>query len=726
MRKTRFLSKEEKETGLKYHLRFQFFNGAGFNFIGDTPITLLAIYFGATNVQLGYIASTIYITGVLLLLVPKIFAGRNLARLYFWSWLFRGAICLLYTALWWVSGSTAVLIILATYTLFCAARIIGSALYQPLLRMISTAQNRGEVVARSSINFQLSLTGSKLFSFLVTSIQRFSGIVGLLLLQYLGIIFNTLAAFSNRKIPCRETVTHRKGQNLGRIFISSMKNKTLRSAVLLNWITIALMILFGFIVPFLRREAGFSTGEVFLFTMAASLSNLLAGYYTKTFADRLGSKPLLIGGTIGLGICFIVWVFLPPASSISLIFFLGFITGFFLYSNNMLVNRVIIRRLPEGDSVGTNSMINFVVALISIVIGTGGGWLADNQSMWNLPLTNGYSLTFASAVLFSVISLFLGLRLREPESRSGREVVGIMFSPSNLQTFWQIGRLNRVSDPITRRTLLVHIGKTDNQMTTEEIHSIMAAPLSPDKSEIIKNLFSFPRMELLPDLLNEAANPSSRNRSEAIFALGAYKTPDSVNLLQKLLIDSNSEVRSNAAKSLGRLKQTVLLETIRSQAEKAEGIWNRMNYIVALKNLDNKGEYLGRLFSDRILKENSLHRQTLYSLYADVLNFLPSLDEIYRERNLEKGLGLEDFLDEARDVPGFLESRKDFVDWFAEDRPEQVCLRCRELLSGITAEPRLEYLKTAIITLPVDGRDYDDALAVLYFSYQLLKRRIEH
>lgn len=723
MKVTRFLSQEEKETGLKYHLGHQRFNGAGFNFIGDTPVTLLAIHFGASNVQLGYLASTLYLTGILLLWVPRLFAGRNLAQLHFWSWLFRGLICLFYSAVWFVSGDAAVLIILITYTLFCSTRIIGVALYQPILKMISTAQNRGEVIARSSIHFQAALTGSRLISFFLTSIQRFSGIAGLLILQYIGIVFNTIAAFYARKVPCRETVKYRRGDNVWKTFFSTMKQKDLRTVVMLNWTSVALLILFGFLVPFLRREAGLSTSDIFLFTLIIAISNITAGYYTKLFADRLGSKILLAGGLAALGGCALAWALLPPETPLQIILPLGFITGFFLNSNNMLVRRVILRNLPEGDTVGFSSMLNFIIALISIFIGIGGGYLADNQAIWNLPLSNGYSLTFFMAFCGSILAVFLCLRIREPESRSGREVLEILFSPTILQTFWQIGRLKKETDPIARRTLLLHIGKTENSLTTEEIHSILANPLSQDKGEVIKTLFNFPRKELLADLMREAGNPSSRFRKEAIFALGAY--PDSKNqkLLEELLNDQDPEVHSNAAKSLGRIGAEEHLDTIRAQATEAKGIWNQMNYIIALKNIDRKGLYLRDVFAPRILKENTLHRQTLYSLHARILEFTPGLEEIFQHRNLETGSGLQNFLDEARDIPGFLESHKDFVHWFANDEASKVCRRCISLLKGIQAQETLKYLCESIQGISPEDRDYDDALAVLYFTYQLLQKQ---
>ena len=57
---TKFLSEEERQKGQKRVYNFQALNGLGFNFMGETPVYLMAIHFGATNIELGYISSVIF------------------------------------------------------------------------------------------------------------------------------------------------------------------------------------------------------------------------------------------------------------------------------------------------------------------------------------------------------------------------------------------------------------------------------------------------------------------------------------------------------------------------------------------------------------------------------------------------------------------------------------------------------------------------------------------
>ena len=170
---TKFLSEEEKQNGRNRVYKFQALNGMGFNFMGETPVYLLAIHFGASNIQLGYISSVIFLTGFILVALPRMLAGKNLIKVQSTAWLIRGFFVLLYLALFFLEGRPAVLLILIVYTLFCAARTVGVVIWNPLMKMVTNSQNRGEVIAQGNIANQSASVISKLISFIITSFQFF-------------------------------------------------------------------------------------------------------------------------------------------------------------------------------------------------------------------------------------------------------------------------------------------------------------------------------------------------------------------------------------------------------------------------------------------------------------------------------------------------------------------------------------------------------------------------
>ena len=108
--------------------RQELYNGVAYSLLGDTIVYLLAIYFGAGNIALGYISSASYIAGIVLPFVPQMFHGRNQIKVQSLVWALRGVVCLGYLGLYVISGDLAVLLLLLVYTLFNIFRMIGIAL----------------------------------------------------------------------------------------------------------------------------------------------------------------------------------------------------------------------------------------------------------------------------------------------------------------------------------------------------------------------------------------------------------------------------------------------------------------------------------------------------------------------------------------------------------------------------------------------------------------------
>ena len=737
---TRYLSEDERQKGQKKIYNFQALNGLGFNFMGETPVYLMAIHFGASNIELGYISSVIFLTGFILAVLPRILAGRNLVKVQSAAWFIRGFIVLFYSSLLFLEGRAAVLLILLVYTLFCSARIIGVAVWNPLVKMITTSQNRGVVISQGNIINQSTSVISKLISFILTSFQFFSGIVGILILQILGVFFNSAAAYQLRKIPCRETVEYHKGRNLFVILGESLKRKERCYPLFLKWVTVAVIVLNGLTIVFIKKEAGFGTNLVFLYSMVMALSVILSGFFARTFSDRIGSRPLLIGVYLLLSVSFVVWVLLPVSGTMGLpiyfYFILGFITNFFLRSGNVLVSRVLVNTMPEDESFSYNAMTNFVTAFFSLFSGIIGGILIDLGQGAGSLLFNTYSYLFLFAMVLSLILLVLSLLMIDKGSLSARETAAILFSFEGMRAYMDIGRLNVTEDPVKKRTVLLSISQNEAAVATEEIRSILASPLSSGKGEVLKSLFSHPREALLPELLREAEDQGSYHQLKAIFALGAYPGIETEDLLLKLIDSPEISIQSNAAKSLSRIGHTGSIEKIRRQSLNAKNAWDKINYLVALKNMDSEGIIFRNIFKESKTIPDSKFPQTYYSLAADLLDLKPQLSGIFSSKNMKSGEGVRNFLDLTRDLDLFYSRHKELKAWFKSGEWQEIWQFCLQSLEGknsdkelsILSEP-LRNLRTAVIEesrikCSEEKKEsesvYDHSLAAIYFTYQII------
>ncbi|MBN2659469.1 MAG: HEAT repeat domain-containing protein [Spirochaetales bacterium] len=727
---TKFLSEEERREGKSRLYKFQAFNGLGFNFMGETPVYLLAMHFGASNIELGYISSVIFLTGIILLFLPRFLAGGNLIKVQSTAWFLRGIFVLLYLLLFFMEGRSAVILILVVYTLFCSARMIGVVIWNPLVRMVTTSQNRGEVLAMGNIANQTASVAAKLFSFLITSIQFFTGVAGILLLQIIGVIFNSSASWQLRQVACRDSVEYEKGRNIFVILGESLKRKDRFFPLMIKWIFISIMVINGLTIVFVRKEAGFGANVVFLYTMVIALANIVSGLFGRTFADRIGSRPLLIGMSLLMVLSYFAWMFLPLSTGEGLpwfvFFVLGFFSNFFMLSANVLIARVMVNSMPEKDNFGYNAMINFVMAIFSLLAGVTGGLLIDlgQQSTINLP--NSFSFLFFSAAVLSAVLFVLSLFLREKGSLTPRETMSILFSLEGLRAYNYIGKLNATDDPVRKRTVIMSMSRNNAPIATEEIRSIMATPLSPVKAEVIKTLFSNPRPELLDDLLREAGDRGSYQQINAIFALGAYEGERVENLLLELLDHGDPLVRSHAAKSLSRIGYGEALEAIRVMACEAKQPWEKINYLIALKNMDPEGRIFSETFSVNENEESPMLKQSYFSLTAELFDMTPPLAEIYSSGNLDRGTGLDSFLEQARDRAQFYQFHRDLKEWFAASDWMAISQFCLQSLNdsddkGGTGHSPMNNLKISVVSAcERELRSYDEAIAAVYFTYQIL------
>ena len=720
--KTQYLSPEEREKGLSYYLRFSTFNGLGFSFVGTTQIYLLALYFGATNTQIGYLSSMLQVSGLALLFIPRLLAGRNIVDVLFTSWLLRGFVCLLYTSLLLCKGQTAVYAIMIIYTIFCVIRTVGVAVSPPVQRMLSSPSAPGEVVVKTSNRFQITRLGSLFVSFLLLSLKQFAELTGLLFLQVLGVVFNTLASLQLRRIPCREKVEYTEGRNIFVILRESLGKKERAFTLLVRLHTVALMVMTAFIIAFLRKTLLFPSNMIFIYTITETLATITAGYVLKPFADRVGSKPLLIMASFFLTAMGVLWGLLPASIPWSIIFFMGFVTRFLVHTSFLLVSRLVLKSMPARDSLGYTSMMNFFTALVSLGVGLLGGLLADFGAMSLLPGFNSFAFSF---LLFSTVALLNGIFsafLQDHGSLSLKDTIAILFSTRNLKAFLDIYQLNMTEDPLKRKSILFSIGQSTTSLATDEMQRILKHPLSPEKSEVLKSLFVHPRPALLDDLLLEAQKHDSYNRREAVFALGAYPEPRVEQFLLPFLDDPSVHVRSTAAKSLARAGNTSALDKILHQAKDPSlDLWNTMNYFIAISIMDEQGSYLTELFRHPALAQGSNASQALFSLAARMLECEPALGELYQKENLQRTQGLRFLLEEAKQLQPFLKYGKRLVEQYRQEDYPAIWRWCCELLEEHHAKEPLCHLRQSIITQNSGTFTKEETLAVVYFSYQLLK-----
>lgn len=734
--KTAVLSQAERESGLKAYLKHLEFNGIGINFLNIPIVSLLAVSFGATNIELGYISSVFQFAGVLLIVLPKLLANLRMVDVFYYAWFARGLVCLLYGLSLLLEGQSAVILVMVIFTIFALLRIIAVPMQPPLQKSIMRPSEMGQTVVRLNLRLSVSQLISQFTSFLLLSLPALSGSAGIVLLTYLGAGANTLAARQVRKIPSRERVEYHPGKTLFSILRESMCNRERALTLVVRWLGLATIVLFQFGVPFLRRSVGMPANMVFLYTVFGAASAILAGLFLKPFADSIGSKPLLIITNASLALCAIVWAVSDPRASWLLYFGLGFVSFFFLRLWLMLTSRLVIKSIPEDSKINYTAMMNFVAAISAITVGLVGGWLADFGGSAALPFLHAYSYTYLFAAAVAAAGMVLCFSLKDAGSLSLRETFAVFLSTKNLRALLDVYQLDAAADETKRETVLRSLEQSDSGIATRELRFRLRTPLSWEKERIFRALYSHPRSSLLPQIIEEARDPDSYNRLDAIFALGAYPQESVRRLLGSLLEERRPEVVSAALKSLVRIDDegdyTERVFDVLSTPGITAAV--ELDCITALARTDKSWSYLDGVFGFAARRQSRRFRQMVYVVCTRPLGLTPAISEFFLKENSRAGRGFGELVDEASQLTAVYRRRRELRSWYDQHNYAAVWSWCADQIEeGCCTEGapapagRAEGRELAWRRLGCAVKSHgpleagpDDTIAALYFTFHFL------
>lgn len=731
--RTKHLSRSERDRGLAAYRRHILWNGLGVYLLNHTVASLLAIHFGASNLQLGYITSAFHIAGLAALLVPRLLAGKNIGRVYFGAWMLRGVICLGYGALFFLEGQVAVVTVMVVFTAFAVTRAVGIAMVHPVQRTIVHDREAGGVVV--GINIRLSITQmlSQLLSFLLLSVQAFSGLLGLVGLTYIGATMNTVAASYLRRIPSRETVEYQPGRGVIPTVREALQKRSRAHALWIHWLSMAIVVLFGFHIPYLRRVVGMPDNLVFLYMLFGGVASIAAGVVLKPFADTFGDRPIVILASVSTIVLALVWTILPGELPYQFYYAMGFAT-FFLYKLLLIIqNSVFVKSIPEHERISYSAMAQFFTAAGALVVGLIGGGLADLPVMRAAPAgLHMFSLTYLLLVVIAGANLAFGLKMRERGSLSLKESTAILLSAKNLKAFLDIYQLESSEDPVKREATLLSLERSDTLVATGELSKRLRSPRVSDRERVLRSLYSYPRPELLGQVLDEAQDADSYTQRVAIFALGAYSDPSIAPVLRELVANEEPvETVAVALKSLARIGSRSELGTVqRFLSGRSLPVPAELDLVVALSIMDESGGWLANVFTIAARHPTQRYKQAVYGIAARSVEPDTGLYELLYLENQEPGSGFRELLEEARHFAPIDRAREQLSRLYEEGRYTElsaIYAGIAAALSPVVLPVEQEYSAASralrdALTAPHPGvTDPSDAVAALYFLYYLFE-----
>ncbi|MDC7220279.1 MAG: MFS transporter [Spirochaetales bacterium] len=716
-----FLSRREKQKGRRSYLLYTFVNGLSYSFLAETMIYLLAMHYGAGNMQLGYISSAVYLTGVVVFFVPVFFRNVPIIRLFFAAWLLRGLVSLAYGFTPVLESSRAVWLIIGVYTLYCLLRNTAYPMNHVIQGYITKPSERGSYSSRVIMVLYASMTLSRLLSFSTLTLFGSREIEGIFALLLLGILLNSGASAAITRIPVKQRIQGKSFKEAFDSFRTYLVDPKHRTLITLYCTGMSLFVLFGFTVPFLRKILDVPPNLIFIFTTLNFAGVIVTSRTMRPYLDRFGSKPLLIICNILILLLALLWVFAPVSLPIYAFFILGIFSMAFLGLNRLLLDRLIVNSIPGDDRIGFTGALAVIFSFYSLLIGMGGGYLADLSGLLDTRLTHEYGLTFSLLALTALVNVIFSIRLKEKDSLSATQCLDLLAHPDKLKTIQRLEKLKNSNNATQTEMILIELEADPTHLATKEIHTRMKQPGLRDKEMIIRSLFSNPRPELEADLIEEAMDTHSWWRHSAIFALGAYSSPRTRTTLKRIFKETKYPyIRSVAAKSMARVGDFSCLEEINELLDRPSlDVRSYVNLIIAVSMMEHNGAYWTKIF--RLLREFPSYRfqQNLLIIGSKRSGFEPPLEDFFFELNLDAKSGFQSLFEDLVDFGITDEEYEELKE--LSDKEDYYGIWCfsRAKCKGITLLEPHEYLREEIRGYRKRSICPSLALAGLYFSYQL-------
>lgn len=712
---------EKRERGLKLATYEESLRSVACNIIGANIIILLAVYFGANNTALGIISSASYFTGVLIPFVLKFLNGKSLIKSLSWVWLLSGLISIGYLALFYTEGSVAIGILLFCYIMCLMFRIIGSPLWEYLLKLLSTSKTAGKVIGKVSNTFQISSLVTQLALVLLMEVKFFSTLQGLVLLLMVGVLFQVVSFFPLIRIPLDQTLSYNAGEGVLKTFLVAMKQSELRKYLALRWLLLQVTIIFAMMVPFMKVVLNVQESIIFIYSAIISASYIIAGNINKYLADRFGSKPLMLLSTSVLLLSTLAMCFYHESLGSFWFIGLAIILSFLVQLCNMLIQRLYTKVIPNQGAIAFNSMFFFVLAIMSLATGLLNGKLIDLGTSYPI-FANSYSLVFFFALTLILICLFITFRIKELGSVKTGEVAKVLFSINDLQTIKKVDQLSGLNNKLKRKKILMEIGYNHTNIAKDKMHEILASSFSFDTYEILRSLSDKPNKAMIGDLIALAEDDDSFVQLEAVNALSSYPNNDCVTeTLTKLLNARWASIRSMAARSLAIITgpNEELLQRVNALSQNAVHIDEVINYLIAKSFLDKDAEYLVSIFDLQYIVRSATYKKTRYTVIAFLLGLeydllislfncanhpQSALSLLSSSLNLDKKCNSYNFTELVNN-----DGLAQLVEGVVAQVPEQTQTEYKALKQGL-----LKFNKTSPLYEAVDY------LAILYFALSLM------
>jgi MFS family permease len=605
-------SKAIRQKAQQRFIHIQWPNGIAVSLTFGQVIFLLALHYGANDMQMGLLYSAIHLSGLCALLVPYLFQGWQPRKLWWMANQGRSFIPLLYLTLPFFDPSWRSWMLVVIFYAFMLVRSFGFTALQPLLGAISLKRERTQVTATMFKVGNISLMSGVLLSFLFLRTNIFGGELSTYhCLLLIGCSAGFVTSMIISKLPDIDPLGKANADNgllqsLWGTFVDQELRRTFRLGILQT----ALIVMVGYQVNFQRNIIGLSSDIIFLLTLAGFVAALISNITLGWIAGHVSGWALMCGShlLIGIGALILMMSGWVHDTSILWLVLAALLIAVGLSGSGTVFFRMQTDVLPRGKEF-EGSVLFQVSSVLGALLGMGMVSVVQWLPHLPRPLFHEYSWVFFCVSILSVAVIYFGAGLKGL-GEAVRELT--LCSPVGIWNLYRAAKVKQV--PLHKRIQLMEgvLGST-SAISKRWLKSYLFSVDPIKVSSALRSMMCDPAEEHIPMLIEKCRGPYDLQRAEALTALGLHRKKELCEVFEPWL---NSEVdvfRSSAIKSILRCGGEVPVQNLLDNYVVYTAIGDRLNILVALSER-GMVDHLWKIASQRFLLPCDMDERTLLNI----------------------------------------------------------------------------------------------------------------
>ncbi len=658
--------------------RFTVFNAIGIGFTLGYIISLLALYYGASDLQISIIYSVIFIANISLFVVPQLLGGKETTSIFRACWFIRACISAGYLLVPFIPGNQMkVIAVIIIYFLFLAVRSVGVGAVFVVQKAICPANITQEFAAKISYRFKAVLLFTGIFSYLILDKSGIpSQELAFMILIGIGVAGNFVSTYFLKKLPATGYVENRGFNGITDALRVINKNVYYKETLLFTMLITGQIICSSFIINYLKTVVGYSSGMILVITSTGFLFSVIASYFLSVTGDNVSYKALYFVSNFIIIALSMVWagieLFYPHVHSMLVLYLILFsVTSFCLTLNGSILYRMQTVNIPENNSylVSVIYQLSSVFASVAIVLLL--NILLKYNFLDNFVFFHQYSSVFIVWTCLAVLACIITVKIKGTWQFAIKdEFYSLM--PANILGIFRVYRTGLIKIPGARKLKMDSLMLTESPVARKLVIEWMQSPDTEQRARALRVLGSIPYPEAFNFVVQEAVNDSSPLQGRAITVLGLMGNKAAIEPLKRFISSPPSMAQAVAIKTLLRLGVDIEAVIIKKCYYAMDFNQYKLDILLGLSETGRRDLTMELVLSELENRPDVLWAQTLLLYAAQSFNIKETLVDIYSAEKSEDGGGLAYIIDEFNEVIGSVLDVKQLREIFSVSEYEKL------------------------------------------------------